>query len=34
MLVYTDEYGGIYFFDLRDGTEIFRYNEVLFKHKH
>jgi hypothetical protein len=28
MLVYTDEYGGIYFFDVRDGTELFRYNEV------
>jgi hypothetical protein len=30
MLVYTEEYGGIYFFDVRDGTELFRYNETKF----
>ena len=29
MLIYTNEQGSIYFFDLRDGTELLQYNENI-----
>lgn len=30
MLVYSDEYGNINFFDIQEGKEVFRYIEVIY----
>ena len=30
MLVYTNEMGNIYFFDVNDGTELLKYIDVIY----